>query len=199
MSSEPDLAALGRRVRYLEDRAEILDCIARHARGCDRHDSELITSAYHPDAVDEHGNATNTGADYAQWANTAHAASSRVHTHNITTHTCDIDGDTAHCESYSIVVLLGTDRRTAQFISGRYLDRLERRDGHWRIALRRSTVEVMFTADASVLNSNFFTDQGYQKGTRNTDDLSYRRPLLLQTPAPARWSPAAESARPEGR
>ncbi|MDL4816322.1 hypothetical protein [Actinomadura opuntiae] len=46
----------------------------------------------------------------------------------------------------------------------------------------------MFTADASVLRSPFFTDQGYLKGTRDRDDLSYRRPLLLETPAPARWS-----------
>jgi ketosteroid isomerase-like protein len=176
-----------RRLRRLEDRAEILDCIARHARGCDRHDAELIGSAYHPDAVDHHGNSSNTGADYAQWANTAHAATSQVHTHNITTHTCEIDGDTAHAESYSIVVLLGTDGRTAQFISGRYLDRLERRDGQWRIALRRSTVEVMFTADARVLQSRFFTGQGYLKGTRDTDDLSYQRPLQADSPAPARW------------
>ncbi|MQY21437.1 nuclear transport factor 2 family protein [Nocardia macrotermitis] len=178
---------LDRRVRYLEDRAEILDCITRHARGCDRHDSELLSSAYHPDAIDQHGHATNTGANYADWANTAHAATSQVHTHNITTHTCDIDGDTAHAESYSIVVLLGTDGRTAQFISGRYIDRLERRDGHWRIALRRSTVEVMFTADARVVQSHFFTDQGYPKGTRDHRDLSYQRPLRADSPAPALW------------
>lgn len=195
MTAEFDLAALQQRVRDLEDRAQILGCIARHARGCDRHDADLITSAYHPDAVDEHGNATNTGTDYADWANTAHAATSQVHTHNITTHTCDIDGDVAHCESYSIVVLLGADGRTAQFISGRYLDRLERRDGHWRIAVRRSTVEIMFTADARALQSRFFTDQGYLKGTRDTTDLSYLRPLHPDSPAPARWNDASAVSR----
>jgi ketosteroid isomerase-like protein len=186
--------ALRRDVRYLMDRTAILDCVARHSRGCDRHDDDLITSAYHPDATDEHGLVTNSGADYADWANAAHAATSQVHTHNITTHTCDIDGDVAHCESYVLVVLLGKDGRTVQVISGRYLDRVERRDGRWRIALRRSTVEVMFTADASVLRSSFFTDQGYLKGTRDNDDLSYRRPLLLETPAPARWSVTPEAS-----
>ncbi|MCX4091952.1 nuclear transport factor 2 family protein [Nocardia sp. alder85J] len=195
---------LEQRLRRLEDRAEILDCVARHARGCDRHDAELISSAYHPDASDQHGNATNTGADYADWANAAHAATSQVHTHNITTHSCEIDGDTAHAESYSIVVLLGADGRTAQFVSGRYLDRLERRNGHWRIALRRSTVEVMFTADARVLHSPFFTGQGYPKGTRDTGDLSYQRPLQADSPAPARWGDvpvpdAAAAGQPERR
>jgi hypothetical protein len=186
MAYADELAVLRSEVQYLRDRSDILDCIARHARGCDRHDADLITSAYHADGVDEHGNVRNTGADYAAWVNPAHAATSAVHTHNVTTHTCDIDGDIAHCDSYVIVVLLATDGRTAQFISGRYLDRLERRDGQWRIALRRSTVEVMFTADASVLQSRFFTAQGYLKGSRNRGDLSYARPLALEDPA-ERW------------
>lgn len=180
------LGQLRRDVRYLTDRLAIADCIASHSRGCDRHDIDLITAAYHPDAIDEHGAATNTGPEYGAWANASHAATSQVHTHNITTSYCDIDGDTAHAESYVIVVLLGSDGRHAQFISGRYLDRLERRDGTWRIALRRSTVEVMFVADASVLQSSFFKSMGYVKGTRGQGDPSYARPLTLQTPA-ERW------------
>ena len=174
-------------VRYLKDRIEILDCVARHARGCDRHDADLITAAYHDDAVDEHGYASNQGPEYGEWANEVHAATSKVHTHNITTHSCDIDGDTAHTESYVLVVLIGNDGTTAQFISGRYLDRLERRDGQWRIAIRRSTVEAMFLGDARVLKSSFFTEKGYLVGTRDRSDLSYERPLKLDIPAPARW------------
>ena len=187
MSIDVELAALRQRVAHLEDRAAILDCIARHARGCDRHDVDLIGSTYWPDGVDEHGWSTNTGEQYGEWANQAHAATTQVHTHNVTTHTCEIDGDTAHAESYAIVVLLGNDGRTAQFISGRYLDRLERRGGEWRIALRRSTVEVMFIADASVLQSSFFKDQGYIKGTRDHDDISHMLPLRLDGPEPTRW------------
>jgi hypothetical protein len=180
MSATPDLAAelaeLRARVAHLEDRGAIVDCIARHARGRDRHDVDLITSTYWPDGVDEHGSTTNRGDEYGEWANRTHAATSLVHTHNVTTHTCEIDGDTAHAESYVIVVLLGADGRHAQFISGRYVDRLERRAGEWRIALRRSTVEVMFVADASVLQSSFFKGQGYLAGTRDRSDLSYDRP-----------------------
>jgi hypothetical protein len=185
MTMETEVEALRRDVQYLKDRTSILDCVARHSRGCDRHDIDLITAAYHDDAVDEHGFATNTGPEYGEWANTAHAETSEVHTHNITTHSCEIDGDTAHAESYVIVVLLGG--RHAQFISGRYLDRLERREGKWRIAVRRSTVEVMFIADASVVQSSFFKDKGYIKGTRDRTDLSYDRPLKLETQAPERW------------
>ena len=187
MTVESDLIALRRDVQHLKDRQAIADCIARHARGCDRHDLDLIASAYWYEGIDEHGVVTNSGAQYGAWANQTHAATTEVHTHNVTTHTCEIDGDTAHAESYVIVVLLGSDGRSAQFISGRYLDRLERRNGQWRIALRRSTVEVMFGADASVLQSSFFKDQGYLKGTRGRDDLSYQRPLALDRDDALRW------------
>ncbi|RDH76313.1 nuclear transport factor 2 family protein [Mycolicibacterium moriokaense] len=187
MTVARDDDTLQRDVRYLMDRTAILDCIARHARGCDRHDVDLITSAYHPDGVDEHGYSINAGPEYGAWANSAHAATSKVHLHNITTHSCEIVGDTAHAESYVIVVLIGVDGKSAQFITGRYIDRLERRDDQWRIAVRRSTVEGMFVADARVLQVPSFTEQGYLVGTRDHSDLSYERPLSMDTPAPARW------------
>jgi hypothetical protein len=184
----PDVAQLARDVAALKDRQAVLDVISRHARGCDRHDVELLISAYWRDGVDEHGATITAGPDYAAWANAVHGASSVAHQHHVTTHSCEIDGDTAHAESYVIVVLLASDERSARVMSGRYLDRLERRDGEWRIAVRRSTVEASFTADASLLQNSFFLAQSYPRGTRERDDLSYARPLTLDTPAAARWS-----------
>jgi SnoaL-like domain len=184
VKNESDLDQLRRDVRYLMDRTAILDCISKHARGHDRHDADLLTEAYHPDGVDEHGHAVNSGSVYAAWVNPVHAAGSQVHTHNITTHTCDIDGDTAHCESYVLVCLLNHDGVTARVISGRYIDRLEKRDGEWKIAIRRSTLELVFTADASLLQSELTKQQGYPRGTRDRRDLSYLRPLTLEAKAP---------------
>ncbi|MDH6436680.1 ketosteroid isomerase-like protein [Streptomyces sp. SAI-144] len=190
---EERLARLEGQVRHLNDRQEILDRVARHARGHDRFDADLLTAAYHQDGVDEHGATVNSGPAYAQWANMTHAEAAELHTHNITTHLCEIDegGDTAHCESYVLVGLLSHDGRTAMLMSGRYLDRLERRDGTWRIAVRRCTVDLALSADASVLRTPFFKEQGFVKGTRDRDDLSYRRPLTAaddpgQTPV-TRW------------
>jgi hypothetical protein len=185
MTSLDDLA---RDVAHLKDRLAILGVVSRHSRGCDRHDTELLSSAYWPDGVDEHGKTVHTGPEYAGWANQVHAASSSSHLHHVTTHNCEIDGDTAHAESYVLVVLLATNERSVQVMSGRYLDRLERRDGEWRIAVRRSTVEASFSADASLLQNPFFLQQRYPRGTRDRDDLSYSRPLELDTPTEARWS-----------
>ena len=150
MVTDTAIEQLQRDVRYLKDRQSILDCIARHARGHDRHDVELLSSAYHQDGVDEHGYAINAGAQYAQWANAVHAAGSRLHLHNITQlYTCEIEGDVAHCESYVLVGLLNNDEKSARLINGRYIDRLERRDGEWKIALRRCTVDLLLSGDAS--------------------------------------------------
>lgn len=184
--TDEELEQLRRDVEYLQDRTAILDCIATHARGHDRHDVELMAGAYHSDGVDEHGYAVNPGPAYGEWANRTHSLASQAHTHNITTHTCEIEGDVAHCESYVIGALLSPDCKTTTVLGGRYLDRLERRDGVWRIAVRRSTAEWMFTADASFLNSKVFKDQGYLKGAQDRSDPSYVRPLEIDTVG-ARW------------
>jgi SnoaL-like domain len=186
MDTEQRLAQLERQLQYLTDRAAILDCIARNARGCDRHDSALLSSSYHENGTDEHGYAVNPGPLYAEYANKVHAAGSLHNMHHITTHTCDIDGNVAHCDSYVIGLFLNTDGKTSRLIAGRYIDRLERRDGEWRIVLRRSTVEVLMSGDASILSLPVFAKLGYLKGTRDKSDLSYQRPLTL-TEAAERW------------
>ena len=175
--TEDELAQLRRDVQHLQDRAAILDVVASHARGCDRHDVELLSGTYHDDGVDVHGATVNAGPEYAAWVNGVHAAPSANHLHHITTHRCEVDGDEAHAESYVLVTLLSPDSSTATVMCGRYLDRLERRDGVWRIAIRRSTVEVAFSADARLLRSRFFVEQGYERGTRDRSDGSYERPL----------------------
>ncbi|MCW2625710.1 MAG: hypothetical protein JWR48_2432 [Mycobacterium sp.] len=47
-------AELRERIARLEDRAEIRECMMRYARGMDRRDRELLRSAYHDGAVDDH-------------------------------------------------------------------------------------------------------------------------------------------------
>ena len=186
MDNEQRLVDLERKVRYLTDRQAILDCVARNARGCDRHDSDVLASSYHTDGTDEHGYAVNPGPGYPEYANKVHAAGSTHNMHNITTHTCEIDGDVAHCESYVIGLFLNKDGKSSRLIAGRYIDRLERRNGEWKIALRRSTVEVLMTGDASILSMPLFTSLGYVRGTRDQRDVSYQRPLTLEE-TPDRW------------
>jgi hypothetical protein len=187
--NENRLAQLERKIQYLTDRQEILDCIARNARGGDRHDAEMLSSAYHDDGIDEHGEKhINPGPQYPEWANEVHSQGSIQNMHHVTTHHCEIEDDVAHAESYVIGLFFNADGATARILAGRYVDRLERREGEWRIALRRCTVEVGMVGDASVMNSQYFRDMGFLKGLRNRQDVWYQRPLSLDdTPPGHRW------------
>ena len=180
MTEAAQLARMEAQLNYLSDRRAIEDVVHAHARGHDRFDVALLTDAYHPDGVDEHGAAAvHKGPDYAEWANAIHAGGSNLCLHNITTHNCEIDGDSAHCESYVLVGLLDPGGKSVRFINGRYVDRLEKREGVWRIALRRCTVDLLISGDASGLEMPQFKAGGYIKGTRDESDVSYQRPLSL--------------------
>jgi hypothetical protein len=183
--TDASLDELRREIRYVRDRLDVLDCVHRQARGHDRHDVEIMTDVYWPDGIDEHGSTVNLGPDYGAWANRTHAAAFEDHLHNITTHTCEIDGDTAHCESYVFGAMRTRDGKSVSLLGGRYLDRLERRDGVWRIAVRRCTIEWSLVGDASLMHSGAFA--GFLKGTWDHDDLSYARPLTADSGPAERW------------
>jgi hypothetical protein len=185
MGSEDRLAALEAKVQELMDRQAILDCITRTSRGNDRFDTDLIVGSYHPDGVHELGRQQISGQQYGEHANHAHGAMCEVNLHNVTMHSCDIDGDVAHAESYVIGLFADHGGETSRMLAGRYIDRLEKRGGEWRIALRRATVEVAMEGRAVLPNGQTPPGSGYLKGDRDRSDPSYERPLT--TGSGGRW------------
>lgn len=131
------------RLEELLAKQDIHEVTMRYCRGVDRFDAELLGSAYHLDAVDDHGgrmfSGPTIGQDIVQWMR----ETLKVCTHQITTQNIHLDGERAGCESYytGLHVELGDDDHTMLTV-GRYLDRLERRDGEWRIAQRLVVLEV---------------------------------------------------------
>ncbi len=112
-------------IQRLLDRQAISDVVHRYSRGLDRHDDEMVASCYWEDAVDEHGAFTGSPAEFIAWANDLHETSFRGHQHHITTQTVEIDGDTAHAESYVLGVLTRKgDGEISDVAGGRYIDRL---------------------------------------------------------------------------
>ena len=111
---------------------------------------------------------------------TPHAGISETNLHNVTMHSCEIDGDVAHAESYVIGLFADKGGATSRMLAGRYIDRLERRDGKWGIVLRRATVEVAMEGQATLPNGNGMPGSGYLKGSRDRSDPSYQRPLTTE-------------------
>jgi hypothetical protein len=177
MNTEDRFAQIERKLHELTDRQEILDCVIRNSRGNDRFDVELVTSSYHPDAWHELGHSRIPGPEYGHHANKAHGALFEVNLHNITMQSCEIDGDVAHAESYVIGLFTDKGAQMSRMLAGRYIDRLERRNGKWRITLRRATVEIAMEGKAILPNGKTPPGTGYLKGSRDRSDPSYHRPL----------------------
>ena len=143
-----DLAAT---IHWLKDRQDIYDLIVREARGRDRQDVELTASCYWPDGFDEHGPSITPAPDYPARANAGHAMFFAATSHNITNQSAEIHGDTATCETYVVGGLLSSDEQTCKIAPGRYIDRLERRNGEWRILHRRCIVDMVLEGSAEWL------------------------------------------------
>jgi hypothetical protein len=124
-------------ISYVLDREKIRDCLYRLARGEDRRDAGLISSAYWPDATDDHGIFVGSFPEYLAWV-VPGADSIPVTLHTLGQTLIDVHGDTAIAESHVTAyhrIDMGSEERDV-VIGGRYLDRFAKRDGDWRIAHR---------------------------------------------------------------
>ena len=166
------------RLALLIDRQDILDCLTRFSRGMDRFDRDLFLSAFHADATIAAGSFVGAPDALYDWARGLHEAGQQATHHNLLNHSCDLDGDTAHTETYYLFV--GRNRDDSNWIAGgRYIDRLERRGGVWRIALRTNAIEWSGLVPTMPLPFGEVTDlQANGTPARDVSDPSYRRPLV---------------------
>jgi hypothetical protein len=154
----------------LLDTQAIQAALARYCRGVDRADAELIASAYHPDAIDEHGAHTFQGENIGQGILEMTCAQ-RITFHSITNTTIQFHSpDEAGCEAYyNAWQTMELDGRERILVAvGRYLDRFERRGADWRIAHRRVVVDL-----ASWMPDAAFTASSPDLGERGSQDPSY--------------------------
>jgi hypothetical protein len=171
-----------RRLRQLCDRAEIHDCLMRYCRGVDRLDRELVISAYHADALDDHGVVVLPPAEFADWAFSYHSEYQHSTQHAITNVSYDIVGDQAHIESY-YTFWADNKIKPNQIAYGRYIDRFERRNGEWRIAARVCVTDAAFSIDDFQMDPQFAMALAANgPSRRDRQDLSYERPLVVPRP-----------------
>ncbi len=162
------------RLQELLDRQEIARLLARYAHACDRCDGEAMAAVYWPDSWDDHGRDQASGPDFA-----------RLMTGEIIPRTCEtlshllgqslieIDGDRAGAETYYLAVTrsLGKDGEPrCNQLGGRYVDRLERRGGEWRIEHRTCLRDWSVTLR---IEEDHFALAMLKPGHRSGEDLSY--------------------------
>jgi hypothetical protein len=170
------------RVEQLLARQDILDCLIRFSRGMDRFDKALFIGAFHSDATIAAGEFVGGPDELYEWARALHESGQTATHHNLLNHSCDIDGDTAHTETYYLFV--GRNRDDSNWMAGgRYVDRLERRDGQWKIVLRTNAIEWSGRVPSMPIPFADVADV-YLNGValRSSEDISYLRPLINRRP-----------------
>jgi hypothetical protein len=173
------------KLQWMIDRQEIYDCLVRFTRGVDRFDRELLISAFHEDATDDHGAFVGSPAEFADWDFIAHSRQRKT-MHAMTNHFCEIDGDVAHAETYCTYFGYNEDG-TIDVVGARYLDRLEKRKIGWRIADRICTLEwngaLKSGDEVDTVLQKMLVQLGDNAVTgRNKQDISYARPLRVTRP-----------------
>lgn len=168
-----ELEFLRREVRALRDRQEVLDCVNSYGRGLDRLDPDLIRDAFHPDAVDHHGPFVGGVDAFVGFAMEIERTFLATH-HGISSHNCEVTGDTAHAESYVHFFVRMPDGKTVGAGGGRYIDKLERREGKWAITVRRVLMDWSFLVPYEAWLG---PDWERSAGVRDRGDISYERPL----------------------
>jgi hypothetical protein len=125
----------------LDARRQIAEVLYRYCRGVDRKDFDLFRSAYHSDAVDDHGFYKGDVDGLIAWVQGRHRKIVQS-MHFVGNVLIDLNPDnrTAFMESYCMVTqgVADTDRSTVATrgiqIGCRYLDQLESREGRWAFA-----------------------------------------------------------------
>ena len=186
-------AKLQSMVQELWDRDAVRDCVARYCRGMDRFDRELVLSAFHPDALEEHGKFVGDPQELVEFAIDQHTKAHLSHQHYMLNHRADIEGDSAHAETYFMFVSMNRQGKTLSMGGGRYIDRMERRDGRWAIAARVTLRDwamiderpdmddlTAFTSTRTSLSEEVRAFMNAGMGPkRDRTDASYMRPLRV--------------------
>lgn len=130
-------------LQFVLDRIAIEDCLTRYSHAVDRYDPELLRGVYWPDATDDHVFVRGGRDQAVEWIMESVKSQDQA-MHSLSNMLIRIEGSEARVETYfnSYHRVRGRDGTPKDILmAGRYLDRMEKRDGEWRIADRKVAMD----------------------------------------------------------
>jgi len=164
-----------RRLDALLDKQAILELVHTYCRAADRHDHELMRTLYHEDAMDDHGSFfKGLAMDFIDKLTEIQAPMKILH-HNVTAVNIILDGNHAEGEIYVLAFhqVAGPNGSSDLLIGGRYFDRYEKRNGHWKFLHRAVVADWANLHDPSIVNLTNPMIEGSHIGRPGRADPSY--------------------------
>ena len=165
---------LRRAVQVLMDEREIREVLYRYVHACDRLDDEELRTVYHPGAYDDHGPLRGLESEFIPNVLASLATAYTFCSHTLGQSRIDwIDADHVFVETYTIAVT-GRDideGEVLDVVGGRYIDKLSRIDGVWKIADRLFAPDY----DVRIPRTRWQNPDEWTIGRRDRQDASYDR------------------------
>lgn len=158
------------RLQDVLDHHDIRQTLAEYCHACDRADEALMASLYAEDSFDDHGLVRAPGAEYAETMTRLVIDRTEAVWHVLGQSLIKVEGDKAGAETF----FLGMMRLNPQDgvsrinqLAGRFVDRLERVDGTWKIKHRTCVRDTSITF---TVQEDMQASYGLVPGSRDATD-----------------------------
>lgn len=160
-------------ITEVADRLAIAETLALYCRGIDRCDGALLAEVFTPDALIDYGDGAKPIAETIPGL-MAGLGSMRLTQHNISNTVMRLAGERARAETNCVAlhIIPTPDGEIELVVGGRYLDRLEKLEGRWRIAERLYVMDWNRTSPATMQTAGGLFDGLQRRGARVADDPS---------------------------
>ncbi len=178
-----------RQLQEMLDKQAIAEVMMTYCRALDRLNEDLLRTVFHPDSKHHHGfkgpsSTTDGTPDFVGYALGVLRAYHATH-HHLGNIFVEIDGDVAFTEAYftafhrmraagdPLAADGAFDTEMDYFVAGRYLDRMEKRGGVWKITHRTGLTDWVRTEAPS--SRDMASMPADMLGRHGTDDLVFHR------------------------
>lgn len=177
------------KIQEMLDKQAVAEVMMTYCRALDHLNEDLLRTVFHPDSKHAHGfkgpsSTTDGSPDFVAYALGVLRAYHRTH-HHLGNIFIEIDGDVAFTEAYftafhrmrakgdPLAASNAFDTEMDYFVAGRYLDRMEKRNGEWKITHRTGLTDWIRTEPPS--SSDMASMPADMLGQHSTDDLVFHR------------------------
>ena len=127
------------RLQEMLDHYEIRKTLSEYCQGCDRCDEPRMAGVYGRDSWDDHGETKMPGPQFAQLMIKRILAETESLYHLLGQTVIQVQGDEAGAETYFLAATRARRQDGVEMcnqLGGRFVNRLRRENGRWRIAHR---------------------------------------------------------------